>query len=94
MNTESCDMVRCHDDDAVLDGPPGSFYITETEAGKVMWLKLPDGVASAINLRPHMADTGPNWEWDGNEDKPTLTPSVHRVGSWHGFVRNGRMESC
>lgn len=94
MNTESCDMIRCSDDDAVLDGPPGSFYIADTEGGKVMWLKLPDGAASAINLRPYKPDIGASWEWDGNENKPTLTPSVHRVGSWHGFIRNGRMESC
>ena len=34
------------------------------------------------------------WGWDGNEDKPTLTPSIHHVGVWHGFLRAGRLESC
>ena len=32
---------------------------------------------------------GARWGWDGDEDTPTLTPSLHAVGSWHGWVRNG-----
>lgn len=34
------------------------------------------------------------WIWDGNEDKPTLQPSVWLKGRWHGYFRAGRMESC
>jgi Family of unknown function (DUF6527) len=36
------------------------------------------------------------WNWDGNEAAPTLSPSVHCVGvgcGWHGFIRNGMLES-
>lgn len=33
----------------------------------------------------------PLWTWDGNEDKPTLSPSIHTLGCWHGFVRAGEM---
>lgn len=33
----------------------------------------------------------PSWEWDGNREKPTLTPSIHTHGHWHGWVRNGEM---
>jgi Family of unknown function (DUF6527) len=33
--------------------------------------------------------SGKSWGWDGNEDKPTLTPSIHCVGHWHGWVRAG-----
>lgn len=33
---------------------------------------------------------GVAWEWDGNLDKPTLTPSLHLVGYWHGFLTAGR----
>jgi hypothetical protein len=34
------------------------------------------------------------WKWDGNEDKPTLDPSIRHVGMcrWHGFLRNGMWE--
>jgi hypothetical protein len=38
--------------------------------------------------------TDPSWTWDGNRQKPTLHPSVHWVGHWHGWLRNGVWESC
>ena len=31
------------------------------------------------------------WSWDGNEDAPTLSPSLHWIGLWHGWVRNGQL---
>lgn len=34
------------------------------------------------------------WGWDGNEESPTLTPSILAHGQWHGFLRAGRLESC
>lgn len=95
MNTNSCDMVRVSSDDAVQDGPPGAFYIETFEGGqRVMWHKLPDGNVGWLRLRPLVAGEHPSWEWDGNQDKPTLTPSVHLPGRWHGWFRDGRMESC
>lgn len=36
---------------------------------------------------PNQSDA--QWEWDGNEDAPTLSPSLHAVGIWHGFVKGG-----
>lgn len=33
------------------------------------------------------------WEWDGNREHPTLTPSLHWVDVWHGWLRAGRLES-
>ena len=38
---------------------------------------------------------GPQWEFDGNEDEPTLSPSVLskcKGGVCHSFVRNGQVE--
>lgn len=34
------------------------------------------------------------WGWDGNKEKPTLTPSIHDVGYWHGFLTAGKLQSC
>ena len=31
------------------------------------------------------------WTWNGGETKPTLSPSLHAVGVWHGYVRDGRL---
>lgn len=32
---------------------------------------------------------GPTWVWDGNEEKPTISPSVLHIGHWHGWLKNG-----
>ena len=31
------------------------------------------------------------WKWDGNEEKPTLTPSLLSLSEckWHGYLTNG-----
>jgi hypothetical protein len=31
------------------------------------------------------------WLWDGNLDAPTLSPSIHCIGHWHGWVRAGTL---
>lgn len=36
----------------------------------------------------------PTWNWNGSLDKPTLHPSVHHRGHWHGWLKNGVWESC
>lgn len=33
------------------------------------------------------------WDWDGNRDKPTFTPSINCGGCWHGYIRAGRCVS-
>ena len=34
-----------------------------------------------------------SWEWDGNEEKPTLRPSLHHHEQWHGRLENGQFVS-
>lgn len=36
----------------------------------------------------------PGWRWNGSRTEPTLDPSVHHVGHWHGWLRNGYWEAC
>ena len=35
------------------------------------------------------------WDWDGNREAPTFTPSINCEGNcgWHGYIRNGRCVS-
>jgi hypothetical protein len=33
------------------------------------------------------------WLWDGNREAPTISPSINIVGQWHGFIRNGYLET-
>ena len=41
---------------------------------------------------------GHAWEWDGNEDKPSLSPSIAcgtpKGSYWHGYMTAGRLEAC
>lgn len=30
------------------------------------------------------------WDWDGNREAPTFTPSINCGGCWHGYIRAGR----
>ena len=38
------------------------------------------------------------WEWDGNKEKPSLSPSIacgpEGERDWHGYMRAGRLEAC
>lgn len=66
---------------------------------KMIIMMLPGGHICQIPIRPVPAfdkplNGGHSWEWDGNMDKPTLKPSVHSIGRWHGHIKQGRMESC
>jgi len=33
------------------------------------------------------------WFWDGNQEQPTITPSIHLVGHWHGHLTAGKLIS-
>jgi hypothetical protein len=34
------------------------------------------------------------WLLTGDRAKPTLYPSLHSVGRWHGWLREGQLVSC
>lgn len=40
----------------------------------------------------------PAWTWDGNREKPTVSPSILHTTpggcGWHGFLRNGEFTSA
>lgn len=81
-----------------LEAPCGEKYST-------LWHKLPNGNVGCIPIEPVPMSAKPIWAhgdpprchtWNltnGDMDKPTLSPSVHARGSWHGWFRAGRMES-
>lgn len=40
---------------------------------------------------PHGNNGGaPQWDWDGNREKPTFSPSINCTQCWHGFIQKGR----
>lgn len=85
------------DDIDEVKATPGAFefYVSSSSDGKPVGMiySCPCGCGGirALDFKPR---SSPSWQWDGNRDAPTLTPSVHWVGHWHGFLRNGVWESC
>jgi hypothetical protein len=105
MNTESINLNRVkvpipHD----VEVKPGDFawdFDSEELSGDrslpkhFIYLCLPGcACMTAIEVQKGAAGGNRVWGWDGNEDKPTLTPSIHALNQWHGYLRNGRLESC
>lgn len=101
-NRESCAMSRLPDDTKLyrddVTKAPGAFAWRVVDGVRWMRFILPSGVYGHIPVHrsgePPPAVAIPYWAWDGNEDSPTLTPSVHCVGYWHGYFTAGRMVSC
>lgn len=69
----------------------------EVDGRRVLFLHLPGTGESRWCAVPvnRGSPGGPRcWGWDGNEDKPTLLPSIHLPGVWHGFLQAGYLKSC
>jgi hypothetical protein len=77
---------------------PGDFYWTGSEPsespGRLMF-KCPcgcDAMAGIIVKGEHA------WQWNGDLDKPTTTPSILISGGcpnkWHGYLTDGVFRSC
>ena len=97
MNTESCDCRNVGP--AEYDGveKPGDFYLKPVEGmgGETcLHIMLPGHTMICIPIQRGPNTPGKAWGWDGNEEMPTIVPSIHTVGHWHGFLTNGRLKSC
>jgi hypothetical protein len=42
----------------------------------------------------HKNQCGAQWSLSGTQEKPTLSPSLHWVGAWHGWLQDGFLRSC
>jgi len=81
------------------DAPPGAYKFFSSgdrdKAGMIYVCPCGCGRQGALRFRPHPS---PSWEWDGNEEAPTLKPSVHDMPDgkthWHGWLTNGEWKSC
>jgi hypothetical protein len=76
------------------DAQPGDFELSG-EPPRGLWYRCPCGCRSQGFLAIRPAEPAhPSWAWDGNREAPTLEPSIHHVGHWHGYLRAGVWESC
>lgn len=77
------------DDISNRDSPPGSYkFFVDGDLIGGMNYRCPCG-CGMLSVLPFKPEPSPSWEWDRNWDAPTLTPSVHHVGHWHGYLRGG-----
>lgn len=73
----------------VMDGVPiGLFYACPCGCRMTGYLPFRRGNGDASH---------PSWVFDGDVDRPTLSPSVHHlirgVTHWHGYLRAGVWEA-
>lgn len=49
-----------------------------------------------FDLVPEWRPGEPRWHWNGDEDAPTLSPSLHKTEGcrWHGWLRAGEFVPC
>lgn len=78
---------------------PGEFMFTKRK-GKVgifgMIFCCPCGCGESGSIAfKGSGKNRPEWNWNGKQDKPTLTPSLNKQDDckWHGFLTDGVFKS-
>lgn len=73
----------------------GDYYLQDGERGLELVLAIPHtnprGFIHSVWTIGHPNDNGAKWSLVGDPEKLTLTPSLHAVGVWHGWVKQGRL---
>ena len=79
---------------------PGDYAFDEGRHNLYLWLPGstgPDCVPIQRGTTEVLQALGRDdrvWAWDGNEEAPTVTPSILTIGQWHGHLKSGRLISC
>ena len=90
MNTES---IKCRRVESGKIERAGDFCFDDERETIYLWMPGMTG-PDAISIEVGKQGGERVWAWDGDEENPTLTPSLHVPGTWHGFLRRGMLESC
>lgn len=73
---------------------PGQFLFMSNpyEINGLLFI-CPCGCGSMGGVR--FKGPSPKWDWDGNIENPTITPSIQFMTGckWHGFLTNGEFKS-
>lgn len=111
MGPDHGNMIRDQRDEWPDNEPPGVFDIElhapeGYQATAVLLFVCPNAKRCSVLLGPAAVPrSGANslsvWAWDGNLERPTVTPSINCIAEkdgkptggcgWHGFITNGVM---
>ena len=89
-------MALRKDWDDLDQGEKGDWYFANEDTYIV--LRFGDSMDDVCVL-PIGKYMKPAWQWDGNREAPTLSPSILVHGGkgqsdrWHGFLRAGKLET-
>ena len=88
--------------DAVYNTATGCFMRHDLPPGSAAWCEhdreirsilftCPCGCKTVRTVPVKRSNAGPEWLWDGDRLKPTLTPSIQIIGEcrWHGYLTKG-----
>jgi len=73
---------------------PGTFYWGDPEYKDRLFFTCPNRRSCNIPIAPNRNPNGSSWQWDGDRDKPTISPSIDCKGCWHGHIKNGVMRDA
>lgn len=81
---------RQSEEDLGQNGQVGDWFIPED--GSSIFIKMPNPAKTVAEWPfKEPLENGSCWEWDGNRAAPTVTPSLHWVNVWHGWMRAGEL---
>lgn len=94
MNNRSATGQRRLDFDDFLDNSEDGDWYIRPDDPRGVWLNVPGVGCTYFTTTEPQAWNGAKWSWNGDYDKPTLTPSLNIIGQWHGWLREGQLISC
>lgn len=76
------------------DGGPRVFRNPKDgERPTHLYLVEPGGLRAQMAIAPEGQSGQPGWDWDGDLDQPTLSPSIDTSDGgdrrWHGWLKKG-----
>lgn len=92
-------MRRVDDDDAIARAGEFCWYVDD-DGCRYLHCAVPGAkddpeqytyIEIPVRLGPHERQGRASWGWNGDIKRPTIQPSIHTHGHWHGWIRAGRM---
>lgn len=94
MNTDTVPLVIFKTGEEAHAHGPGGCVWEEDESS--LYVVLPGANdLDCIQCTRNPDEKAPRvWILTGDKEKPTLHPSLHMVGQWHGWLKDGVLVSC